>query len=62
VHLLGPRRGQGGQGGLYDNKQLQAKNQVNDKLTAVEYFPDKKMILLGPPLRITKDIVNQFNY
>jgi rhamnose transport system substrate-binding protein len=47
---------------LYDNKQLQAKNQVNDKLTAVEYFPDKKMILLGPPLRITKDIVNQFNY
>ena len=47
---------------LYDNKELQAKNQVNDKLTAVEYFPDKKMILLGPPLRITKDIVNQFNY
>jgi rhamnose transport system substrate-binding protein len=47
---------------LYDNKELQAKNQVNDKLTAVEYFPDKKMVLLGPPLRITKDIVNQFNY
>jgi rhamnose transport system substrate-binding protein len=47
---------------LYDNKELQAKNQVNDKLTAVEYFPDNKMVLLGPPLRITKDIVNQFNY
>ena len=47
---------------LYDNKELQAKNQVNDKLTAVEYFPEEKMVLLGPPLRITKDIVNQFNY
>ena len=47
---------------LYDNKPFQAKNRVNDKLTAVQYFPDKKMILLGPPLRITKDIVNQFNY
>ena len=37
-------------------------NQVNDKLTAVEYFPEDKMVLLGPPLRITRDIVNQFNY
>jgi rhamnose transport system substrate-binding protein len=47
---------------LYDNKELQATNQVNDKLTAVEYFPEDKMVLLGPPLRITKDIVSQFNY
>jgi rhamnose transport system substrate-binding protein len=47
---------------LYDNKELQATNQVNDKLTAVEYFPEDKMVLLGPPLRITKDIVSQFSY
>jgi rhamnose transport system substrate-binding protein len=45
-----------------DGTTLQAKNKVNDKLTAVEYFPEEKMLLLGPPLRITKDNVNQFNY
>jgi rhamnose transport system substrate-binding protein len=47
---------------LHDGTQLQATNKVNDKLTEVEYFADQKMLLLGPPLRITKDIVNQFNY
>jgi rhamnose transport system substrate-binding protein len=47
---------------LNDGTQLQAKNKVNDKLTEVEYFADQKMLLLGPPLQITKDIVGQFNY
>jgi rhamnose transport system substrate-binding protein len=47
---------------LQDGTQLQATNKVNDKLTEVEYFADQKMVLLGPPLRITADIVNQFNY
>jgi rhamnose transport system substrate-binding protein len=47
---------------LNDGTQLQAKNKVNDKLPAVEYFADQKMVLLGPPLQITKDIVGQFNY
>jgi rhamnose transport system substrate-binding protein len=47
---------------LNDGTQLQPKNKVNDKLTEVEYFADQKMVLLGPPLQITKDIVGQFNY
>ncbi|GLZ11357.1 sugar ABC transporter substrate-binding protein [Actinomadura sp. NBRC 104425] len=41
---------------------LQATNKVSDKLPAVKYFPDQKMLLLGDPLRITKDNVGNYNY
>jgi rhamnose transport system substrate-binding protein len=47
---------------LADGTALQATNKVSDKLPAVQYFQDQKMLLLGPALRITKDNVGQFNY
>ncbi|GLW63377.1 sugar ABC transporter substrate-binding protein [Actinomadura rubrobrunea] len=47
---------------LKKGARLQAANKVNDKLTAVKYFPDQKMLLLGDPLRITKDNAGDYDY
>ena len=45
-----------------DGKELEATNRVSDELPAVEYTESDKMLLLGPPLEITKDNVDQFDY
>ncbi len=47
---------------LAQGNQFQATNDVSDDITGVTYDDQTKVLLLGPPLRITKDIVNQFNY
>jgi rhamnose transport system substrate-binding protein len=43
-------------------KAFQADNTVGGGVNGVKYFSDQKMLLLGDPLRITKDNVDQFNY
>lgn len=45
-----------------ENKDFQATNSVNAQLSAVTYDSASKVLLLGPPLVITKDNVSQFNY
>jgi len=35
---------------------------VSDALSAIKYDAATKTLLLGPPLSITKDNVDQFNY
>ena len=45
-----------------DGKAFSATNEVSAELPAVEYTEADKMLLLGPPLEITKDNVDQFNY
>lgn len=47
---------------LASGEELQATNQVNDELTAVEYDESTKVLLLGPPLRITKENAGDFSY
>jgi rhamnose transport system substrate-binding protein len=47
---------------LAEGKQFEPTSKVNDKLPAVEYTADQKMLLLGDPLRITKENAGQFNY
>ena len=37
-------------------------NNVNAELSAIEYDESNKMLLLGPPLRITSENVDQFDY
>jgi rhamnose transport system substrate-binding protein len=41
---------------------IQETNKVNDQLTAVKWDPNQKMLLLGDPLRITTDNVNNYKY
>ena len=41
---------------------IQATNKVNDQLPAVKWDPNQKMLLLGDPLRITTDNVNNYKY
>ncbi|HLU56192.1 MAG TPA: autoinducer 2 ABC transporter substrate-binding protein [Pseudonocardia sp.] len=41
---------------------FQETNKVNDQLTDVKWFPEEKMLLLGEPLRITTDNVNDYQY
>ncbi|WP_411285817.1 autoinducer 2 ABC transporter substrate-binding protein [Lapillicoccus sp.] len=45
-----------------DGKTLEATNKVNDKMTAVTYDAASKVLLLGPPLVITKDNAGTFSY
>jgi rhamnose transport system substrate-binding protein len=45
-----------------EGKSFQTDNSVGGDLGTVKYFADQKMMLLGDPLRITKDNVDQFNY
>lgn len=45
-----------------EGKQFQAKNQVNAAMPAVEYDPSSKVLLLGPPLILTKDNAGKYNY
>jgi rhamnose transport system substrate-binding protein len=47
---------------LADGKAYGETNSVNDTLSDVKYFADQKMLLLGDPLRITKDNVDNYNY
>ena len=45
-----------------EGNEFQPTNKVNDTLTAVEYDDATKTLLLGDPLVITKDNVDQFDY
>jgi rhamnose transport system substrate-binding protein len=45
-----------------DGKSFSADNSVGGALGTVKYFADQKTLLLGDPLQITKDNVDQFNY
>ncbi|GAA4984934.1 autoinducer 2 ABC transporter substrate-binding protein [Kineococcus glutinatus] len=47
---------------LADGTAFSATNEVSADLPAVEYTDSDKMLLLGPPLEITKDNVDQFDY
>jgi len=47
---------------LAENKPFADTNNVNDAMSAIKYDPAAKTLLLGPPLAITKDNVDQFNY
>lgn len=47
---------------LAQGKKLQDTNDVGPGMTAVKYFPDQKMLLLGDPLIITKANAGKFNY
>lgn len=45
-----------------EGKDFQPTNNVNAQMPAVTYDSATKVLLLGPPLIITKDNVSQFNY
>jgi rhamnose transport system substrate-binding protein len=47
---------------LAEGKQFAPTNNVSEKLPAVNYDAASKTLLLGPPLAITKDNVDQFQY
>jgi rhamnose transport system substrate-binding protein len=47
---------------LAEGKQIAASNDVSEKLPAIKYDAASKTLLLGPPLAITKDNVDQFQY
>ena len=47
---------------LASGKDLQATNHVSDKLPAVTYDSSTKVLLLGPPLTITKDNAGNYDY
>src|SRR4051812_42214991 len=47
---------------LAAGKDFQATNKVNDDMTDVAYDDSTKVLLLGPPLEITKDNAGQFDY
>ena len=47
---------------LAQGKPFAATNNVSAELPDVEYDEASKTLLLGPPLAITKDNVDQFNY
>ena len=47
---------------LAENKALADTNNVSADLPAIKYDATSKTLLLGPPLAITKDNVDQFNY
>src|SRR5689334_8289966 len=47
---------------LAEGKPFAATNDVSPDLSAVQYDAGSKTLLLGPPLAITKDNVDQFNY
>ena len=45
-----------------EGKPLAATNKVNDAMPSVTFDAASKILLLGPPLVITKDNVSKFNY
>src|SRR3954462_7240329 len=45
-----------------EGKQLAETNNVSPDLSAIKYDAASKTLLLGPPLVITKDNVDQYNY
>jgi rhamnose transport system substrate-binding protein len=45
-----------------EGKPFQPKNHVNDAMPAVAYDAQTKVLLLGPPLILTKDNVGKYNY
>jgi rhamnose transport system substrate-binding protein len=47
---------------LAEGKDFAATNDVSDKITGVTYDSATKTLLLGKPLTITKENVDQFNY
>ena len=47
---------------LADGKSFEAKNDVSKDITGVTYDDKTKVLLLGPPLRITKDNAGDFDY
>ena len=47
---------------LASGKKLEATNNVSDKMPKVAFDSSSKVLLLGPPLVITKDNAGQFNY
>jgi rhamnose transport system substrate-binding protein len=47
---------------LASGKKLQPTNNVSDKLPKVTFDSASKVLLLGPPLVITKDNASKFNY
>lgn len=47
---------------IAQGKSFETSNKVGSDLADVKYFSDQKMLLLGDPLRITKENVDQFNY
>jgi rhamnose transport system substrate-binding protein len=47
---------------LASGKELQPTNHVSDKLPAVTYDSSTKVLLLGPPLIITKDNAADYDY
>src|SRR3954463_5218116 len=47
---------------LAAGKDFQATNKVNGDMTDVAYDDSTKVLLLGPPLRITKENAGQFDY
>jgi len=49
-------------GQLAEGKQLAETNNVSPDLSAIKYDAASKTLLLGPPLVITKDNVDQYNY
>ncbi|HYX96598.1 MAG TPA: autoinducer 2 ABC transporter substrate-binding protein [Geodermatophilus sp.] len=47
---------------LAQGKQFQPTNDVSDDITGVTYDDQTKVLLLGPPLRITKDNAGDYDY
>jgi rhamnose transport system substrate-binding protein len=47
---------------LASGKDFQETNKVNDDMTDVAFDDTTKVLLLGPPLRITKENAGQFDY
>jgi rhamnose transport system substrate-binding protein len=47
---------------LAQGKQFQPTNDVNDKIKGVTYDSSTKVLLLGPPLVITKDNAGNYDY
>src|SRR4051794_592899 len=47
---------------LASGKELQATNDVSTDITGVTFDPSTKVLLLGPPLTITKDNAGDYDY
>lgn len=47
---------------LAEGNEFQAENDVSDEITGVTYDAETRTLLLGPPLVLTEENVDQFNY
>ena len=47
---------------LAEGNEFEATNNVSDDLPEVEYDSETKVLLLGPPLTITTENVDDFDY